>query len=204
MKTLALMAQKGGAGKTTLAVHLAQAARRERVAVLDLDPQRSAVAWSTVRGVDRAPPVVPCTVAELPTALRAATSDGHGLVILDTPPHATAAARAIAGAADAVLIPCRPDALDIAAAEASVRAVDGHGRAAFVLSACPYRAPEIDEAREALATFGLPVAPVVVHLRRPLARALKHGQAVAEFEPRGKAAAEIAELWAWTREELLA
>ena len=51
MKTIAILSQKGGAGKTTLALHLAVAAvqAKRQVAVVDLDPQASAIGWKDSR-----------------------------------------------------------------------------------------------------------------------------------------------------------
>ena len=74
--------------------------------------------------------------------------------------------------------------------------------AVFVLSACPTRSAETAEAADVLASFGLTVCPVIIHERRAFSRAVATGRAVAEFEPSGKAAAEIAELWKWIKGEL--
>ena len=75
-------------------------------------------------------------------------------------------------------------------------------RAAFVLSACPFRAPEIVETRHVLETFGFPIAPAVITDRRAFARAVATGRAVTEFESEGKAAEEIRALWTWIKEQL--
>jgi chromosome partitioning protein len=72
----------------------------------------------------------------------------------------------------------------------------------FVLSACPFRAPEIAETRTVLEGFGLPIAPVAITDRRAFARAVATGRAVTEFESKGKAAEEIRELWNWLKREL--
>jgi hypothetical protein len=72
----------------------------------------------------------------------------------------------------------------------------------FVLSACPFRAPEIAETRTVLEGFGLPIAPVAITDRRAFARAVATGRAVTEFESEGKAAEEIRELWHWLKREL--
>lgn len=90
----------------------------------------------------------------------------------------------------------------MAAVEASVRIVRAaQARSVIVLSACPPRAPEVAEAREALAAYGLPVAPVEITERRAFARAIASGRAITEFETDGKAAAEIRALWAWLQEQ---
>ena len=202
MKTIALLSQKGGAGKTTLAVHLAVAAAEagERVVVVDTDPQRSASMWASNRQAE-APIVAAASVGDIDRMLAAATGDGMTLAVIDTAPHAAPDTARIARAAGLIVIPCRPTAFDLAAVEASVRIVQAaRARAVLVLSACPPRAPEIAEAREALSAYGLPIAPDEITERRAFSRAIASGRAVTEFEGEGKAAAEIRSLWAWLKE----
>jgi chromosome partitioning protein len=75
--------------------------------------------------------------------------------------------------------------------------------AAFILSACPLRAPEIVETRTVLTVrYGLPVAPVEITERRAFARAVATGRAVTEFDSHGKAAEEIRALWRWIKEQM--
>jgi chromosome partitioning protein len=101
------------------------------------------------------------------------------------------------------VIPCRPTAFDLAAAGSAVEIVRAAGaRAVFVLSACPFRAPEIAETRAVLEGFGLPVAPVEITDRRAFARAVATGRAVTEFDSEGKAAEEIRALWHWFKEQM--
>jgi chromosome partitioning protein len=195
---------KGGAGKTTLAVHTAVAAQEmgTATALIDTDPQRSASVWGDARQ-GAAPIVATASSPELDRVLKAARGDGMDLAIVDSAPHAAPEAARIARAADLVAIPCRPTAFDLAAAEAAVRIVRAaKARAVFVLSACPFRAPEIAETREALGEHGLPVAPVEITERRAFARAVATGRAVTEFESDGKAAGEIRALWAWLKEQM--
>lgn len=206
MKAVAIIAQKGGAGKTTLAVHLAVASCA--AVVLDADPQGSARAWRTARDGapelerDPSPVVAGVDVATLDRAL--ASIGGRELVIIDTPPRLDLIASTIARRADFLLIPCRPSALDFAAVGATAAIAKAtRTPAAFVISAAPLRAPEIEETRLALeASFHLPVAPVVIHERRAFARAIAGGRAVSEFDPEGKAALEIKWLWQWLKGEL--
>lgn len=196
MKVVTLAAQKGGAGKTTIAVHLAvQAlAAGEKVVLVDTDPQGSATAWARSRGED-SPAVVAVPSSQIRDVIEASRHDGMTLVILDTPPHAAPGAAAAAALADLVLVPVRPSAFDIAASAASAEIARTAKQAAFVLSACPSRAPEIMEARKALEKQGLPVLDTEIGERRSYARAVASGRAVAEFEPEGRAAYEISRLW---------
>jgi chromosome partitioning protein len=205
MKVIAFLSQKGGSGKTTLSVHTAVAAHESgtSVVLVDTDPQKSATVWGDAREAKASPIVVTRGVLELGRVLAAARQDGIQLAIVDAAPHATADAAKLARAADLVVIPCRPSVFDIAAAEGAVRIAKASGtKAVFVLSACPFRAPEIAETREALAGYDLPVAPIEITDRRAFSRALATGRSVTEFETDGKAADEIRALWVWLQEQI--
>ena len=172
MHTVAIVSRKGGAGKTTLALHLAAAA-----------------AWSDLRP-DPRPAVQVCQPHRIARAL-AAMAD-RDLVIIDTAPHAEVGALAAARAADLVIIPCRPSYFDIHALDAVldiVRLADA--TAVAVLNAIPPRGQAADEARAALTSWGIEVlAPTLGH-RQAFVHALNSGLAVEEYEPRSKAAAEM-------------
>jgi chromosome partitioning protein len=204
MKTLAFLSQKGGSGKTTLAVHAAVAAIEsgERVVVVDTDIQRSATTWSEARSA-QTPVVATAAAADLDAVMTAARHDAMTLCIVDTAPHAAPDAARIARAVDLVIIPCRPTAFDLAAAGSAIEIVKAaRARAVFVLSACPFRSPEIAETRAVLESYGFPVAPPEITDRRAFARAVATGRAVTEFETDGKAAQEIRILWNWLKEQL--
>jgi chromosome partitioning protein len=204
MQTLAFLSQKGGSGKTTLAVHTAVAAQEdgERVVIVDTDLQKSATTWSDARQADT-PAVAPVAAAALNDVMTASRDDAMTLCIIDTAPHAAPDAARVAALADLVVIPCRPTAFDLAAAGSAVEIVKAAGaRAVFVLSACPLRAPEIAETRAVLEGYGFPVAPVPISERRAFARAVASGRAVTEFDGEGKAAQEIRALWNWFREQM--
>lgn len=199
MKTIALLTEKGGTGKSTLAVHLAVCGSRQgkAVAVIDLDPQGSAASWCERRaGGDVA--VVAATAQELPRLLAEARKQGADLVLIDTAGRSDVTTAHVIEAADLLLIPCRPSIYDL---EASQRTADqirkaGGKRAAFVLNAVPPRGSRAHEAREALEPV-LPVSPVELHQLVAYSDALNDGRSVEELEPAGKAAAEIQELYKW-------
>ena len=202
MKTVALFSQKGGAGKTTISVHLAVAAQASglRVAILDLDPQGSALAWHKTRGAESMPVTIPISADQAAAAFKTAKADGFDLLLLDCPPHATLAASQILAAVDFVLVPVRPSPMDIAALPATMRLI-GSNACAFVLSACPARAPEIEETRALLDQYKRPVFGPITD-RRQFFRAITAGQAVSEFEPDGPAAAEITALFQSLTEQI--
>ncbi len=204
MKSIAFLSQKGGSGKTTLAVHSAVAAQEsgERVVLIDTDPQKSATVWSEARQ-SGTPIVATVAASELEKVLKAAHQDKMSLAIVDTAPHTAPDAARIARTVDLIVIPCRPTAFDLAAVSNAVEIVRAAKKnAVLVLSACPFRSPEIAETRQVLSEYGLPVCPYDVTDRRAFSRAVATGRAVTEFEEEGKAAAEIRALWTWLKEQM--
>lgn len=206
MKIVSLQSQKGGAGKTTLAVGLAVAAELSGLSavVVDLDPQSSAGAWGDLRESER-PAIAPVPPARLAHALRTAEKAGADLVFIDTAPHAGGDALAAARAADLILIPCRPALFDIKAIGATADIARIASKPAFViLNAAPPGANRLlQDARQAVAEHGLGVAPVVVAQRAAFAHALPLGLSAQEYEPAGRAAEEIAQLYKWLASELI-
>src|SRR5208337_2207830 len=121
VKTIAIISQKGGAGKTTLSVHLATAASASghSAAIVDLDPQGTAASWGDRRQAD-APEVVSGQAARLAVLIEAARANGADLLILDTAPNADQTALRAARVADVVLIPCRAATFDLEAIQATL------------------------------------------------------------------------------------
>jgi chromosome partitioning protein len=205
MKTLAIVSRKGGAGKTTIAVHLAVAAEAYGIAtaLFDLDPQASAALWSDHRG-ENIPAVVPAQAPRLPNLLAQAQRNEADLVIIDTAPHADGIASEAAAHADAILIPCRPSAFDLDAIGASIRLARAVGKPAYVIiNAAPVQGVETDETRTALAAAGVELCPIVLHQRKAYAARIHEGRTAQEIEPKGKAAAEILALLLWLCEKVI-
>ena len=205
MKTLAVIAQKGGAGKTTIALNLAVEASRRgaSVIVLDLDPQASAAAWSDWRGKDDVPVVaVPST--RLSHVLKEAEEADVGLLVIDTPPAADGAAVAAARAADLILIPARASAFDLDAIRTTIELMRVAQKPAFaLLNALPPRASKLkQEAAALIEEAGLSLVSVEVTERSAFRHAALLGLGVMEFEPEGKAAAEVARLYDWLADRL--
>ena len=199
MKVIGFVSQKGGSGKSTLAVHIAVAAEesKQRVAIVDTDPQKSVLTWSEQREA-KTPVVVAAPGGEIAQVLDAARGDGMSLVVIDSAPHTDVDASRVASVSDLVIVPCRPAAFDLSAVAQTVEMIKALKReAVLVLSACPPRAPEIDEAREVLKGYGLPVYGGQITDRRAFARALVGGRSVTEFDSGSKAAEEIRALWKW-------
>ena len=202
MKTIALIAQKGGAGKTTVAVNLAVAAG-PKTALFDLDPQESAVIWAD-RRQDETPHVEFLTERRLPDGLKAASTQGFILSIIDTPPAAGPQALTAAEAANLVLVPCRPSLVDLDAIRRTAQLIKSAGITAYVIfnAAPPGATTLLNDARAIVEGAGMSVAPVILRERSAYRAAWPMGKGVTETEPKGKAAGEIAYLKNWVFEQL--
>lgn len=201
MQTVAIVSQKGGAGKTTLAIHLGVAASAAGLVslIVDTDPQATASKWGTWRGSSD-PEVIDCAAhALLPRKLQQAAGLGAQFAVIDTPPHADIMAREACRAADLLLVPCRPRAFDLDAIQTTAELVKASGKPAFVVfTAGPPRAPVLyADAGLLVRQFGLQVAPVILPDRAAFHHSTERGKTATEIEPGGRAAKEVAALWNW-------
>ena len=208
MKTIALVTQKGGSGKTTIAANLAVAAAAagETVIALDLDPQASLAAWGNDR--DAKTPAVDQLDNErlnrLPELMNSLAGAGMTLLILDCPGIASTATNIAMKAADLCLLPARPTLMDIRASKPTVQTLIGLGRPfAFVLNQCPANrtSGRTTDAAEGLHMMGNLAGPMLGS-RADYQDAMAAGQGVTEYAPDGKAAEEITQLWSWTVKRL--
>lgn len=208
MKTIALVSQKGGAGKTTLAIHIAVAAHQAglHAAIADLDPQSSAWKWSERRkanGIEH-PEAATATAEQLPALQRQAEAGGLDLLVIDSAPMADRPALLACRAADLVLIPCRASILDIDAIGASHDlAVMAKKPSYVILNSCNTATGfDTDEAQAGMQDRGIETYPGRVYQRVAYQRGFIPGSSATEIEPGGKAAAEIGDLFAWIVTEL--
>src|SRR4051794_26558239 len=161
MKIVAIISQKGGAGKTTLAVHLATAASEagHAAAIIDLDPQATAASWGDRRAA-AAPEVISGQAARLPALVNAASENGADFLVLDTAPNADQVVSLATRAANLVLIPCRAAAFDLEAIETTLLLARAAMKPAYVvLNAVPPRSGIGKEAADGLAARSVQVAP---------------------------------------------
>lgn len=198
MRILAVVMQKGGSGKTTLAANLAVAAALagHPTVLLDADPQASA---ARLLGDRDSPVVQDCGYGALERAVRAAEKNGAEVCIIDTPPQIEQALLAAARLADTTVTPVRPTALDLQALETTATALRlARIKPVVVVTQAPTTAssPVVTQARGVIEGFGLELARTIVHERMAYQHALTLGQGVLEYEPSGKAAAEIRALYA--------
>ncbi len=202
MLKVAVIAQKGGVGKTTLTLHLAvEAAKSARVAIIDMDPQASAAQWSDTRDA-RQPTVVACPPARLTTVLHTVRRDGADIAFIDTAPAVESPALAAVRAADFCLIVSRPGILDLRSIGVNVEIAKLAGKpVALVINAAPAQGTQAAAAaEEARRNYGVDVCPIVIHQRAIFSHALAESKCAQEVEPAGKAAIEIAALWCWLAE----
>ena len=200
MHVVALVTQKGGTGKSSLAVALAVAAEERglKVAVVDTDPQGTATEWSKRRQAPT-PEVIPLNWAALSSRLYALERAGHDLVFVDTQGADGHASAAAIREAHLCLLPVRPSIADIEAAKPTVRDLSDRQKAfAFVLNQCPVggRTQRTSNAFRALQLVSA-VADVSLAMRADHMDALACGLGVTEHDPRGKAAAEVRALLDW-------
>ena len=193
MKTISIVSQKGGAGKTTLALHLAVAASQAgmNTAVIDLDPQASSAKWADRRQSDL-PVVISAHASRLAHVLETARAEDGELVLIDTAPHSDNAALEAARMADIVLIPCRPSILDL---EAIANSLDiaklAHKPATVILNAVAPSGSEADEAEEAITELGGEACPLRLVHRVAYARAIVDGHAAQEPGRVGRPAEQV-------------
>lgn len=206
MKIVAIVGQKGGTGKTTVTLSLAVAAVKDKrsVAVIDLDPQPSATEWHDVRkanGIDEnTPAVVSAQASRLSQILDAAKSGGVDIAFIDTPGKSEAALIEAARLADLVLIPVRPQMFDLGTLRriGDVLRSAGNPKTAVLLNAVPIQGKRHEEAKSVIEHHGFDIVPVFLHYRASYSDAPTLGQMPTEYEPKGKAAIEIKQLYEYT------
>jgi chromosome partitioning protein len=205
MIVLAVLAQKGGVGKSMLARSLAVQGLMDglKTAVLDADPQGTVVAWGLRRKLS-APAVVALGAQTIAGAVRELASRGADLVVIDTPPHAQPIINAAAKVADAAILITGPYPEDLEQVGVAAGIVQSLGKpAGIVLNKTPPKSHALTLARAALTAFQLPICPTAVtHLvSHPYASA--EGLTAQEREPASRAATELAETWAWIKGGIL-
>jgi chromosome partitioning protein len=206
MYTVALIAQKGGTGKTTLAVSLAVAAGQVGMTsiIVDLDPQATACNWKDRRKGD-SPVVIDAQPARLAAALAKAEENGVDFVVIDTPARNEQSALFAAEIADLVLIPCRPQAYDLETIPNTKKtlALAGNKPAIAILNAVPAVGDRHEQARGFLNRMEIPVCPYTLGHRAVFGDAGAVGQAAQEYDPKGKGAAEILQVYKYVLSTLV-
>jgi chromosome partitioning protein len=204
MRTIALASQKGGTGKSTLAIGLAVAAMEdgERVFMLETDPQGTVSYWSARRS-NPEPAIERITNRfRLERALRDVKERGYTLAIIDTPGSDSDIVTEAIRLADLCLIPARPSQADIEAACPTLKTIHRFDRKfAFVLNQTPVRGQRPTRAATVLNEVGMLALPYI-GMRNDHMDSLATGLGISEFASDGTAAAEIRTLWVWVKQTL--
>lgn len=199
---IALLNQKGGVGKTTLAVHLAEVLSRldKSVLLVDADPQGSALDWAANRPDEN--PHFPVIGLPKPTLHRElpAIAKNHDFVLIDGPPRVNELARAAIMASDVVLIPVQPSPFDVWAAKEIVDLLQEASvfkeniKSAFVINRKIVNTAIGRDVVEALSSYPVPVLKTSIGQRVAFAESAAQGLTVLQTDPSGPASQEIVSL----------
>lgn len=201
MKTIAILSQKGGSGKTTMALHLAVAAHQDgkTAIVADLDEQASATMWHKSRE-DPLPHVQPTHSAALSNLAEEAERQGVDFLIIDTAPQSDRPAINAAEVADMIIITCKPSVMDLRAIQNTIRltklaSLKPEALVRTVLTQVEPYGKLHEEARTTLEKLAVEVFPTGLGRRVAFHHGLIDGQTALEYEPDGKASEETRQLY---------
>jgi chromosome partitioning protein len=204
MHVVAVLSEKGGTGKTTVAVHLAVASKLAGLdaVIIDLDPQASAADWADRR--ESSPEAVAIPPARLAKLLADLRANEVQLVFVDTGRDSNNAGYTAAQAADLVLIPCQPSGFDFRALTRTTDLCKLAGKRPFVIlnGLQPGATKAEADAREALITYECDLAPVALHRRAAYRQASIVSRTAQETEPGSPAAEETEQLYHWVAQQL--
>src|ERR1700712_2171809 len=197
-----IAAQKGGAGKSTLAVHFGALADQDgKTLLIDADPQGSLSFWHRLRAAET-PHLMRATANGAAAVLSAADKDGVAWVVIDSPPHNGPLISSLMSRATLTLIPVRPGPFDLDAVGATLAMARSlEAQVACIINAAPAitrrKKPTsvVIETRDVLTSMGAAVLPGQVSQRASLSHALISGRSVNEYDPDSRAATEIGAMW---------
>lgn len=195
---ISVLNQKGGVGKTTLAVHISAALAQQgaRVLLIDADPQGSALDWSARRTAEPLFHVIGLPKAnlhkEVPTH-----AENYDHIVIDGPPRVNELARSAILAADQIVIPVQPSPYDVWAADNIVTLIREaqifreYIRSVFVINRKIVNTAIGRDVKDALTSYELPVFEANICQRVAFAESAATGSTVLEMEPAGLASREV-------------
>jgi chromosome partitioning protein len=194
-RVITIAQQKGGAGKTTMAAHLAVAwasSGRNKVAIVDIDPQGSLEQWYRVREAHLGADEVKLTFASISGWRVRSELDRlkytHDIIVIDSPPHTDAEARTAIRAADLVVVPLQPSPMDVWATSATINVCKQEKvPVKMVLN----RVPPNAGITEAVSGEMIGLTSHRFGNRVAYAGSLMQGLGVTEYAPSSKAAEEV-------------
>jgi chromosome partitioning protein len=200
-KVFTVAQQKGGAGKTTIACHLAVAlaAGGKQVAIVDIDPQKSLARWHEQREAALGKGQTGLTLVAV-SGWRTQTEvdklvRSMDFVVIDSPPHAETEARIAVRAADLVILPVQPSPMDLWAIQPTLDLAKAEKvPVLLVFNRMPSRGLLAEEMLAHAKTLGVPIAKASVGNRVGFAASLNCGRAIGEFAPSSRGTREIAAL----------
>src|SRR6516165_2030568 len=197
VKVITFAAQKGGCGKSSLAISCAVLAAQnsQRVLLLDADPQATTLQWCAER--NGSPPEVRAVAGHDLDQEVKRIAPHFDFVFVDTPGQDNAVVSMAIRNSALILIPCRPTMADMSAMPATATVARNLKRPfAFILEQVPSRGTRADESAAALAELG-DVGPIRISYRMAWQDSFAAHMGVTEYEPKGPAARELAALWRW-------
>src|SRR5579863_5728173 len=200
-KVIAMLNQKGGVGKTTLAIHIATAMahRNRKVLLLDADPQSSALDWAAARDGQPLFPVVGLPKSSIHKELPTLT-EKFDIVVIDGPPRVHEVARSAIMASDLVLVPVQPSPYDVWASKEIMDLLNEatiykpNLKKAFVINRKIVNTAIGRDVAEALSAYPVPVLKTAISQRVAFAESATRGLTVFELDPDMLAAQEMSQL----------
>ena len=205
MLIVSLIAEKGGVGKTTIALSLAVAAAQAglKSIVLDVDPQTTATSWRDRREAE-SPDVRSIQAARIGAEIDRAKSQNIDLVVIDTPPRSGDEGRRAALASDLVILPVEPQmfSLETVSKQSQLLKAANDPQSFYVINKAPVQGMEALNATAIIEQQGFTVCPTYLHLRSAHRKATNLGQTPTEFDPSSKAAMEVLQFYKFTMQTL--
>ena len=201
MKTIVLACSKGGVGKTSVSACFAvEAARRNKVALRDVDPQQSLARWFELRSNHKNMELLP-DKGSVADAIKSARGMDCDYLLVDSPPALMWAIEPAVKVADLVVIPCRPSPIDVESTDPIVELCEMHGvpfvflinaattKTGITVGAIKYLSEDVRTGEKRT------VLPDIIMQRQAYLAAMASGQSGVEIDKTGKAAEEIVPVW---------